>query len=213
MDGRRELVERVVLMVSGVVAARRRRYLMLNAPRSALEEIRASAAGDGRPVGDRPCRAGPDRGARGGRCRRHLEPAGAAQGCRRLVDPGAAGGAAGRVRGASLEDVLPRVAEIVADVRERGDAALLDWTERLDGERPELRVPADQLRARTPAAGRARRPAGARRRGRRLLRATAAARRRARGGRRRALGAALGPAGLGRRLRPRRAGEPIRPRS
>ena len=36
--------------------------------------------------------------------------------------------------------MLPRVAEIVADVRERGDAALLDWTERLDGERPELRV-------------------------------------------------------------------------
>ena len=51
------------------------------------------------------------------------------------------------MRGASFEDVLPRVAEIVADVRERGDAALLDWTERLDGERPELRVPADQLRA------------------------------------------------------------------
>ena len=51
------------------------------------------------------------------------------------------------MRGAALEDVLPRVAEIVADVRERGDAALLDWTERLDGERPELRVPAERLRA------------------------------------------------------------------
>lgn len=51
------------------------------------------------------------------------------------------------MRGTALEDVLPRVAEIVADVRERGDAALLDWTERLDGERPELRVPADRLRA------------------------------------------------------------------
>ena len=50
------------------------------------------------------------------------------------------------MRGTALEDVLPRVAEIVADVRERGDAALLDWTERLDGERPELRVPADRLR-------------------------------------------------------------------
>jgi histidinol dehydrogenase len=49
------------------------------------------------------------------------------------------------MRGAVLEDVLPRVAEIVNDVRERGDAALLDWTERLDGERPELRVPADRL--------------------------------------------------------------------
>jgi histidinol dehydrogenase len=55
------------------------------------------------------------------------------------------------MRGAGLEEVLPQVAEIVADVRERGDAALLDWTERLDGERPELRVPGDRLRdARMP---------------------------------------------------------------
>lgn len=46
---RRELVERVVLMVSGVVAARRLRYLMLNAPRSALEEIRALLPGMGAP--------------------------------------------------------------------------------------------------------------------------------------------------------------------
>ncbi len=50
------------------------------------------------------------------------------------------------MRGASFEDVLPVVAEIVGDVRDRGDAALLDWTERLDGERPELRVPAEGLR-------------------------------------------------------------------
>ena len=46
---RRELVERVVLMVSGVVAARRLRYLMLNAPRSALEQIRALLPGMGAP--------------------------------------------------------------------------------------------------------------------------------------------------------------------
>ena len=51
------------------------------------------------------------------------------------------------MRGANFEDALPLVAEIVADVRERGDEALLDWTERFDGERPELRVPADQLRS------------------------------------------------------------------
>jgi histidinol dehydrogenase len=51
------------------------------------------------------------------------------------------------MRGVALEDVLPRVAEIVSDVRERGDEALLDWTERLDGERPEVRVPADRIRA------------------------------------------------------------------
>ena len=48
-NGRRELVDRVVLMVSGVVAARRRRYLMLNAPRSALAEIRALLPGMGAP--------------------------------------------------------------------------------------------------------------------------------------------------------------------
>ncbi|MBA2331802.1 MAG: histidinol dehydrogenase [Actinobacteria bacterium] len=55
------------------------------------------------------------------------------------------------MRGAGLEEVLPRVAEIVADVRERGDAALLDWTERLDGPcegaNSSLRVPAESLAA------------------------------------------------------------------
>ena len=49
------------------------------------------------------------------------------------------------MRANALDDVLPRVLEIVADVRERGDAALLDWSARLDGERPELRVPPDRL--------------------------------------------------------------------
>ena len=49
------------------------------------------------------------------------------------------------MRGAALDEVLPRVAEIVADVRARGDAGLLDWTEQLDGERPSLRVPPEQL--------------------------------------------------------------------
>jgi len=49
------------------------------------------------------------------------------------------------VRGTALDEVLPRVAEIVADVRTRGDAALLEWTEVLDGERPELRVAAAEL--------------------------------------------------------------------
>ena len=42
---------------------------------------------------------------------------------------------------ASFDDALETVAPIVADVRARGDAAVLDWTERLDGPRPEgLRV-------------------------------------------------------------------------
>jgi histidinol dehydrogenase len=51
------------------------------------------------------------------------------------------------VRGAGLEEVLPRVAEIVADVRARGDAAVAEWTERLDGERQELRVSTERLAA------------------------------------------------------------------
>jgi ATP phosphoribosyltransferase len=48
-DGMRELVERLELMLSGVVAARRRRYLMMNAPETALEAIRAVLPSMGAP--------------------------------------------------------------------------------------------------------------------------------------------------------------------
>jgi histidinol dehydrogenase len=51
------------------------------------------------------------------------------------------------MRGTALDEVLPRVAEIVGDVRSRGDKGLLDWTEQLDGERRALRVAADELEA------------------------------------------------------------------
>ncbi len=45
-----------------------------------------------------------------------------------------------------LADAIPRAAEIVADVRKRGDEALLEWTERLDGKRPSsLVVSADEI--------------------------------------------------------------------
>lgn len=45
-----------------------------------------------------------------------------------------------------VADAIPRAAEIVADVRERGDEAMLDWSERLDGERPaSLRVSPDEI--------------------------------------------------------------------
>jgi histidinol dehydrogenase len=45
-----------------------------------------------------------------------------------------------------IADALPQAAEIVADVRARGDEALLDWTERLDGGRPaSLRVPTEEI--------------------------------------------------------------------
>jgi histidinol dehydrogenase len=51
------------------------------------------------------------------------------------------------VRELDLGALLPRVGEIVADVRARGDAALLDWAKRVDGERPDaLRVTAERLR-------------------------------------------------------------------
>ena len=47
-----------------------------------------------------------------------------------------------------IAEALPRVAEIVADVRARGDEAVLDWTERFDGSRPAaLRVPAEEIAA------------------------------------------------------------------
>jgi histidinol dehydrogenase len=42
----------------------------------------------------------------------------------------------------SFDEALATVAPIVADVRERGDDALLEWTARLDGPRPDgIRVP------------------------------------------------------------------------
>jgi len=47
---RAELVARLELMIEGVVAARRRRYLMLNAPASKLAEIRTLLPGLGAPT-------------------------------------------------------------------------------------------------------------------------------------------------------------------
>ncbi|MBM3677889.1 MAG: histidinol dehydrogenase, partial [Actinobacteria bacterium] len=71
-----------------------------------------------------------------------------AQGGRCLLDPRRAGGAADPVRGALLDDALTAVAPIVADVRARGDAALLAWTERFDGPRPDgFRVSAGAIAA------------------------------------------------------------------
>ena len=52
------------------------------------------------------------------------------------------------MREIALDDVWPRVTEIVADVRDRGDEALFEWSDRLDGERPSaLRVLAEELAA------------------------------------------------------------------
>lgn len=53
-----------------------------------------------------------------------------------------------RTRGLLLDDAVTTAAPIVADVRERGDAALLEWTERLDGPRPcGIRVSAAEIAA------------------------------------------------------------------
>ena len=47
---------------------------------------------------------------------------------------------------ATLDAAIEVAAPIVADVRDRGDTALLDWTERLDGPRPDgFRVSADRI--------------------------------------------------------------------
>ena len=83
---RRELVERLELMVRGVVSARSRRYVMLNASEEACRAIRELLR-DGRAVGPPARRAGADRGPRSGRHRRDLGPAAAAEGRGRIVDP------------------------------------------------------------------------------------------------------------------------------
>ncbi len=41
------------------------------------------------------------------------------------------------MRASGLDDAIAVAAPIVADVRERGDKALLEWTERFDGPRPD----------------------------------------------------------------------------
>lgn len=53
--------------------------------------------------------------------------------------------------------LMETVAEIVADVRVRGDAALIDYTERFDGvrtERDKIRIPEEELRASSSRADR-----------------------------------------------------------
>jgi ATP phosphoribosyltransferase len=49
VEKRREVVDRLELMIRGVVAARRRRYVMLNAPEDALPRIRELLPGMGAP--------------------------------------------------------------------------------------------------------------------------------------------------------------------
>ena len=52
------------------------------------------------------------------------------------------------MRGAGLDDAISVVSPIVADVRARGDEAVLEWTERFDGPRPDgFRVRAEDIAA------------------------------------------------------------------
>jgi histidinol dehydrogenase len=52
------------------------------------------------------------------------------------------------VRAAGLDEAISVAAPIVAGVRDRGDEALLEWTERFDGPRPDgFRVSADRIAA------------------------------------------------------------------
>jgi len=54
------------------------------------------------------------------------------------------------VRAAGLDEAIAVAAPIVADVRRRGDDAVLEWAERLDGSRPDgLRVPPERIAAAT----------------------------------------------------------------
>ena len=119
-------------MLSGVVAARRRRYVMLNAHRDDLPAIRALLPGMGAPSVLQLA----DEGAIAVHAAVEadevwtllpaLKEAGATS---ILVLPG---GAAHPVR-ATLDAAIEVAAPIVADVRDRGDVALLEWTERFDG--------------------------------------------------------------------------------
>ena len=66
----------------------------------------------------------------------------------RLAPPAAARGGAGDVdpaRARRTDAGVNDVADIVADVRERGDAALADWSERFDGAAPRVRRAAGEI--------------------------------------------------------------------
>ncbi len=135
-------------MLSGVVAARGRRYVMMNATVDTLPAIRAVLPSMGAPTvlpladeGEIAVHAAVDADDVWSLLPA-LREAGASSilvlPIERLV----------LVRGAGLDDAFAAVAPIVADVRERGDAALLEWTERFDGPRPDgLRVPAERIEA------------------------------------------------------------------
>ena len=186
-------------MLSGVVAARRRRYVMMNATTETLPAIRAVLPSMGAPTvlsgrrgGDRRHAAvaaddvGHAAGAAGRRC--HLDPraarsSGSCREGRRARRGDRRGGADRRRRARS------------------GDAAVLEWTERFDGPRTDgFRV---SRRDRRGSVGRRARGAAAMIRASPSTRPSVPSTRRSRRPRDR-LGAALAPPRLGRGLRAER---------
>ena len=147
VDERRELVERLELMLSGVVAARRRRYVMMNAT---VDDAPGDSRRAARAWARRRCCQLADEGEIAVHAAVDagdiwsLLPGSRRRG--RDVDPRPPDREARPVRGAGWTTRSPWSAPIVADVRERGDAALLEWTERFDGPRPDgFRVPAERI--------------------------------------------------------------------
>ena len=127
---------RLAPILASVVQAREARYLMLNAPESALEQICDLVPGSGAPSVIPLAQSGHGGRARARPGRRRLAPAPAAGGRRCELDPARPG----------REDVgVSDVATIVADVRERGDAALADWSLRFDGVEPARAVPSGDV--------------------------------------------------------------------
>ena len=192
-------------MLSGVVAARRRRYVMMNATTETLPAIRDVLPSMGAPT----VLELADEGAIA------VHAAVAADDVWALLpalrDAGATSilvlpiETARAVRGAGLDDAIAVVAPIVADVRDRGDAAVLEWTERFDGPRPDgFRVSHERDRRRRRPGRRARGAARDDPGGTGFQRGPAAGRhgRRGRSGDR--LRAPLAAARRGRHLRPER---------
>ena len=145
LDAKQDIVEPLQLMLAGVVAGRRRRYVMMNATVEMLPAIRAVLPSMGAPTVlplavDGEIAVTPRSG------RPDVAGAARAQGGGSQLDPRRPRRAVHRIRGIGLDEAVAAIAPIVADVRDRGDAALLEWTERFDGPRPDgLRVSTEAI--------------------------------------------------------------------
>jgi hypothetical protein len=132
-DGRaRELAT----VLRSVVQARETRYLMLNAPESALGEITSL-------VRIRLSERAPARIRAWSPFTRSCPPPTSGGFCRSSRRPGARRSSSSPSSGCSPE--MSDVASILEDVRLRGDAAVREWALRLDGVEPERAEPSKRL--------------------------------------------------------------------